>query len=385
VEGTTISPAFACTFCHLKSTSAFTNGHIDPGPSEVVFGGHAVAGHTPVWDRTAGTCANTHCHAGPGATLPAPRWTRVGQGEAACGGCHGLPPPTAGHPNVGTELTGCSTCHDATMNSDGTVIPPTSGGRHLDGIVEAGGHPAAYSDPTSDAFHAYAANRGLDDCKACHGQNLDGVGGVARGCQACHGDTWKTNCAFCHGGGDNQTGAPPRTVWGKSSDPIRVGAHTAHVTASATHASISCATCHPAPTSATTPGHVDQREIADVSFTGVANTGAAAWNRGTATCSTYCHGVTLLGASNPAPVWTGGPSQATCGACHGAPPDSGQHWHATDAMGSATCADCHGYGYGAGTDPGLHVNGRKDVGGSVLEWIPQWGSCLSACHGYASW
>jgi predicted CxxxxCH...CXXCH cytochrome family protein len=273
------------------------------------------------------------------------------------------------------------------MSAGGTVIPPASGGKHLDGIVEAGGHPTAYSEPTSDAFHAYAANRGLDDCKSCHGANLDGVGGVARGCQRCHGESWKTNCVLCHGGTNDPSGAPPRTVWGKSSDPVRSGAHTAHLTATATHAPITCETCHTVPSSAMSAGHVDQREFAEVTFTGLANIGvASAWNRTSATCATYCHGATLANGSNTAPAWTGGPSQVACGTCHGAPPQTGGHWHSD--YGAATCGDCHGLEYDSGSAPGIHVNGRKEVGGSILEWTPYQGgtgSCISACHDAAVW
>jgi predicted CxxxxCH...CXXCH cytochrome family protein len=241
---------------------------------------------------------------------------------------------------------------------------------------------------TSDGFHAYSANRGLDDCKGCHGANLDGAGGSARGCHSCHGDDWKTSCTECHGGTVDQSGAPPRTVWGKGSDPVRVGAHTAHLAATASHAPVACATCHPVPASATSAGHVDASDTADVALTGVATTGmTASWNRTSATCITYCHGATLPEGSNTAPVWTGGPSQAACGTCHGSPPSTGGHWH-WDYAG-VKCSECHGIGYRPGaTDPLLHLNGRKDVGGYILDWVPYPGGsgrCTSACHESNVW
>jgi predicted CxxxxCH...CXXCH cytochrome family protein len=387
VQGTAISPAVACNVCHVNPPSALTAGHVDVGPAEVVFGGPAVGSATPTWDRAGATCAGTACHARPGAANPAPRWTRVGQGETACGACHGLPPPAPAHPAVSSDLTGCKACHDATIDAAGAIIAPASGGKHLDGVVEAGGHPATWMATGSEGFHAYAANRGLDECRSCHGANLDGAGGSARGCQACHGESWQTRCTMCHGGTADQSGAPPRTVWGKSGDPVRVGAHAAHLAPSASHAAIACAVCHPVPASATTAGHVDARDTADVALTGLATAGlTAAWNRGAATCATYCHGPTLGSGSNTVPVWTGGPAQAACGSCHGAPPPSGGHWHYD--YGAATCGDCHGFGYYSFGDAALHVNGARDVGGNVVDWVPAAGgsgTCTSVCHDQAVW
>ena len=58
-----------------------------------------------------------------------------------------------------------------------------------------------------------------------------------------------TGCTTCHGGVDNQTGAPPKAVSGDPSDPA-IGAHTAHVVALPVTTSAGCSVCHGA-----NPGH----------------------------------------------------------------------------------------------------------------------------------
>jgi predicted CxxxxCH...CXXCH cytochrome family protein len=224
-------------------------------------------------------------------------------------------------------------------------------------------------DTASAGFHAQAANAGLSTCQACHGANLDGTGGSTTiSCARCHGASWRTDCTFCHGGTDSTSGAPPRTTWGRSGEAVRVGAHTAHL--SATHGlsgAVTCATCHVVPTEALSPGHADAA-TATVTFSGLASQGVtASWNRSAATCTTYCHGATLSGGTRTAPVWTdltGGPR--ACGACHGAPPPAPH-------SPSSACGSCHS-GYTATTvNLAIHVNGTLDV-------VPL--TCTS-CHGKA--
>jgi predicted CxxxxCH...CXXCH cytochrome family protein len=177
---------------------------------------------------------------------------------------------------------------------------------------------------------------------------------------------------MCHGGTDNQTGAPPKTTWGNATDAVRVGTHTAHV--AATHglaAAVACATCHVQPVDALSAGHVDGA-TAEVVFSGRAIQGvvtAPGWTRATATCSnTYCHGATLQGGTATAPVWTRTDgTQRACTSCHGAPPPAP---HST----STACANCHGAGYSATTvNAATHMNGVLDVSGMT---------CTS-CHGTA--
>jgi len=385
-----IAPAATCAACHATPSDVFTAGHVDGGTAEVVFG-RALPGRTQAWDRAGATCTNTYCHAAAaGGTHQTPVWTRVGQGEAACGTCHGLPPP-APHPSAG-DLTSCASCHSLTMTAAGAVIPPSQGGLHLDGTVEAtGGHPAAWSDRGSSDFHAFSANRGLAACQGCHGQALDGVGGsTSVGCQDCHGAGFTSRCTGCHGGTDNQTGAPPRTTWGQSADALRTGAHTRHVTAGAVSGAVACSTCHAVPADAFAAGHLGDGP-AEVVLTGLAAAGGAApaYARPSGTCSsTYCHGgysgtfeYTWAGeprsfayaGRNATPGWTG---TAACGTCHGNPPPGS--WHGLHNAGNQ-CELCHPDATGLPgsavvSNPALHVNG-------IVEVTPQWrSSCLRSCH-----
>ncbi len=105
---TEISGGVACDECHALPT-AEPLAHLD-GTARVTFGTLArTGGAVPQFAPATLGCAATYCH---GATLlggssPGPTWT----GSAACGTCHGLPPPTGRH--VITEHTGmlCVNCH----------------------------------------------------------------------------------------------------------------------------------------------------------------------------------------------------------------------------------------------------------------------------------
>jgi predicted CxxxxCH...CXXCH cytochrome family protein len=407
VEASVISPGFDCSVCHVKPADALAGGHLDPGPAEVRFAGTATAGQptpAPAWDRTAATCTSTYCHGATmaGGTKPVPVWTRVGAGEAACGACHGLPPP-APHASA-AGLTACASCHEATIDATGTIIAPSAGGKHLDGTVQAtGGHPAGWMDRTNAGFHAVSANQDLAGCASCHGPNLDGVGGSATtSCATCHGATWRTNCVMCHGGVDGPTGAPPTAIWGHEAEARRVGAHTKHLAATST-AAVACAECHPVPTDALTAGHVDGGAM-KMAFGTRARAGGAApvFDAATGSCSaTYCHGnysgtyhydvwdwgcdcpvpmeATYAGA-RAAPAWTDAPM--TCASCHGNPPVQTGWWHSGSHGSTAPqreCQLCHPDATtvaGAGniiTDPARHIDGVVDV-------APKWGSPCFGCH-----
>jgi predicted CxxxxCH...CXXCH cytochrome family protein len=83
-----------------------------------------------------GSCRNTACHGGSfpvrghdsGGTLTTPNWTVVDGTQAACGTCHGLPPPRP-HPYYSED---CGRCHE-NMSPDGkTFLRPEL---HVDGVV----------------------------------------------------------------------------------------------------------------------------------------------------------------------------------------------------------------------------------------------------------
>jgi predicted CxxxxCH...CXXCH cytochrome family protein len=326
----------ACTECHVVPTStSHSNGTVT-----VTFGALAqTGGAVPTWNGA--TCASTYCHganiANGGGTITAPTWTKVDGTQAACGTCHGLPPPAAqGHPTVTGGLTACVSCHPATMNADGTLN--VAGGKHVDGIVEA-------------------------------------AGGT---CTSCHGDaTRATNPA-----------APPKGTKGETLTTARaVGAHQTHLNTGTMRGPINCSECHVVPTSTS-----HSNGTVTVTFGPLANTGtASSWSG--ATCTTYCHGATLTGGTLNTPTWTAvDGTQASCGTCHRISPQTGQHQR-SEHVGRA-CGVCHpGYATtatnnGVTVNPAVHVNGTKDVGGagtSINTWNASTRSCSPSCHGNQTW
>ncbi|MFO0582248.1 MAG: CxxxxCH/CxxCH domain-containing protein [Anaeromyxobacter sp.] len=417
-------PAFGCETCHVTPPSIVAPGHIDDTAgtpvASLTFGGLAVnGGPTPGWTRGSATCSNTYCHGAslPGGALTNPVWT-AGAGQVYCGSCHAVPPPP---PHVAVDTTGgfgvCSPCHTDTVDAAGHIIAAAAGGKHLNGFIEASGHDANWMDRTSPGFHAFAANRGLDNCKPCHGAQLEG-GSVRTACTQCHkaggpGNDFAT-CTACHGGNLDATGAPPAAIWGYAGDPLRgggtadalrVGAHRKHV-AQATGKSIDCAACHVKPAVWTAPGHVDDATpVATVTFAGAPGAvpaGApATWSRATGSCAaTYCHGnyqgefhyttwdwaldapidnvFTYVG-KKATPGWLD--TGLTCASCHGNPP-SGGVWHSPyhgNNVAYTKCQVCHPdaststTGANVITNAAMHVDGKVDV-------APTWVNRCFGCH-----
>ena len=425
-------PAFGCEVCHVKPASITSSDHIDSVDAgkaplaKVTFGGVAVNGmpQLPTWDRSNATCNSTYCHGAttdvsgsPGA-IKNPSWTG-GSSQVFCGSCHGIPP---GGMHVQVDVSGglgvCNPCHSLTVDGLGRIIPASEGGKHLNGNLEASGHDAAWMDIQSPTFHAFSANKGIQNCTPCHGADLSG-GSVHTACSECHKAGGRANdfatCTACHGVG-GQTGAPPEAIWGYAgnplrgggtADPIRVGAHTKHL-APALANPFDCGVCHVKPAGILSPGHIDDpTPVATVTFGGIAGQvppgSAPSWNRTTAGCaSTYCHGnyagvfaysawdwgtdsaytvyVNYVG-NRATPGWTSGPM--TCGSCHGNPPGgtgtwhSGHHGNAGD--GYNECQLCHPDASSVGgvgqsiTNPAQHVNG-------IVEVTPRWTSKCFGCH-----
>jgi predicted CxxxxCH...CXXCH cytochrome family protein len=166
---------------------------------------------------------------------------------------------------------------------------------------------------------------------------------------------------MCHGGTDSQTGAPPRTVWGRSSDAVRVGAHTSHLAGTHGLGVTACSSCHVVPADALSPGHANGA-TADVTFSGLAALGTATaptWTRTSGACAnTYCHGATLAGGTLKTPSWTATDGSArACGACHGVPPPA-PHSTSTD------CGGCHPGYTATSVNAALHLNGVIDAASS---------------------
>ena len=246
---------------------------------------------------------------------------------SSCDACHGNPPAPP-HP----AETDCSTCHGKTVLADGSI--DIEGGFHQNGAVDVSSpHPEGYTAP--DAHGADFNAGGPAACTDCHGTDLTG-GTSGLSCETCHA-SFRTNCTFCHGGTDNDTGAPPESVTGETATDLPgVGAHSAHLLADPTwHKAFQCSDCHTVPTDALDEGHIDGT-IQHV-WGAMAKKDGAAPAFADGSCSgVYCHGATMEAGTVTAPSWTTvDGSQAACGACHGLPP-TGAHPAMED------CSVCHG-------------------------------------------
>lgn len=370
--------AVACSECHpvpLGSGQFPGNTHRN-GVDDVAFGPLArSAGATPTFDPGTLTCSTAYCHGGTLEQGPqgnnAPIWNKdvvrdPGNplSQVRCGTCHGIPPsiprpgsslkhPTtfaSGAPIAGaTELQtrqNCAVCHPGTMAVDAAGVPTgdidVAGGQHIDVVVETG----------------------------------------ARACTGCHGSDGRAPVALAP--------APPTDSAGNTATTsVGVGAHMAHLTGTALRDTpVSCSECHAVPatfTLAPGPGaHPDPacyptRTAAcavAITWGPLAAAGGAVptWNRTTMSCAaSYCHGSTLVGGTNTAPVWTqvNGALQASCTSCHGNPPGTPAH---TSASNPGDCNSCHPGYTSSSVVKALHIDGYLEVGGKTC----------TACHGNAS-
>lgn len=317
-----LSAPLGCESCHAVPTNVLDAGHLDGQVTVTGYTGSdpawSAAAGSPGWDPTTATCATAYCHGNfrGGNAANAPVWTEVGQGQAACGTCHSIPPPASvGHP----QTTNCGACHPGYTST--SVNPAT----HVNGRVDV----------------------------------------LPMACTSCHGDATRvatpTNPML--------PAAPPVDTTG-ASDPSSpgVGAHQAHLQDGALRAALSCGECHTVPQS--TESH--PTGTLDLTWGPLASAGGAKPSFDGTTCSsTYCHGATLgMGGTNHAPRWTGGPAEAACGTCHGAPPPP-----ETGHPQSTACGGCH-RGYTATTvNVATHVDGKLDV--NAMD------SC-TGCHGDAT-
>jgi predicted CxxxxCH...CXXCH cytochrome family protein len=185
VRGGLIRGPLGCADCHVLPHTVREHVNQDASP---VFGPLARAhGAEPVYTRATGRCEGTYCHGATlsGGSIDAPVWTTVDGTQAACGTCHGNPPPLP-HPQVSS----CSGCHPNTVRSDGTI--DVAGGHHVDGIVEGGcggchpvppqtgAHRAHYGDASSPPLAEYGDLRIFEDYLPADGS------AYAFGCGHCH-------------------------------------------------------------------------------------------------------------------------------------------------------------------------------------------------------
>jgi predicted CxxxxCH...CXXCH cytochrome family protein len=280
--GGSIRAALECTECHTVPSDL---AHASQ-PLDLTWGTLAKAnGAAPSWNATALTCAN-FCHGStmPGGTLTAPVWNKVDGSQAACGTCHGLPPPSP-HPAV-ASITGCVGCHASTVSADGTI--DVAGGMHVNGVVNFGGSGGSLA------------------CDACHGfppatgAHLTHMGWTAGAGSGAYGDTRILEDFV-------PLGAPPASFY-----------------------AFGCGNCHPLDASR----HMDGTLEVELSGAGAPvaslkarNPSSATYTSGTATCSNvYCHSSGQqddVGLGTPVfvstPSWRSG-QKLTCAGCHGNPP-----------------------------------------------------------------
>ena len=298
-----ISQAIACTECHAVPTD-ITHAAL---PISFSWGPLATsAGVNPVWNGSpAYTCTN-YCHGAtlPGGTNTKPNWTAVNGTQAACGTCHGVPPPS---PHPAAALTQCHGCHSGTVNADGTIN--VAGGLHVNGTVEITG----------------------GTCTSCHGNSSI--------------STFPLNAA------------PPVDTLGNTATTFPgVGAHQAHLVNTNLRSSpIPCTECHVVPsdfTHSTEPLNLTWGPLAS------SNGAKPTFNATTHQCTNYCHGSTYAaGGSNTTPTWNVvNGTQDACGTCHGIPPPpSSGHPSLTD------CGGCHCGYTSTSVNPVNHINASVDV------------------------
>jgi hypothetical protein len=277
----------------------------------------------------------------------------------------------------------------------GTPVPGTGSATGDEGGGTSGDvdhHPAGYADPS---VHGVDARLGVETCVDCHGADLTGQGS-ALSCDTCHTAGWRTACTRCHGGTEDETGAPPRYIAGDTAGlEAAFLAHVPHV-AGGIKAPLDCTACHVKPTDVSSEGHVFVADrspgVAEVDFSGGIADGAS-WD-GAGSCSNvYCHGAGQ--ADDPGGSISHLASDRTCDDCHAGPDAgfvawsdrmSGKHFlHLDRGMG---CADCHGSTvdrYYSIIGPELHVDGapQLDFGAHDITVIGESDGlpvCTGACH-----
>jgi len=355
---------YACSRCHgtgYSTTTVNTATHMS-GVVDVPFA---------FYNRATATCGG-----GTGSCHGSERWGQRSPVTPNCGNCHGYPPPLP-HP----QQSSCQDCHPS-MTSSG-VLTAT----HNNGTLDISGHgcESCHGFPPSST-RAGGTHPQDQNCCGCHsttvnaqnqvvsdGTHNDGAvqvggGGVGTyGCQSCHGDQARTLLANA----DPQAkSAPPLGTRGETEETTRaVGAHVMHLNKDASAGAIArpaaCAECHVVPT---TLDHANGVVVNTFSGRAVLQGASPVFELATFTCqNTYCHGATLgAGGTNHAPSWNEGPSQATCGTCHGVPPPAPHSQ-------SANCGGCHD-GYTATTvNLAAHVDGQVQISPAAC----------NACHGSA--
>jgi predicted CxxxxCH...CXXCH cytochrome family protein len=326
LDGGPLSTGVSCTECHPVPASSASLGAHRNGVADLDFGPLSNTSTVASWSAGASTCAS-YCHGATigGGTNKTPLWTQVDGTQAACGTCHGVPPPGP-HP----QRQDCGACHPGSTSS--TVDRTT----HVNGNIET----------------------------------------VTLTCTTCHGTASRALVA----GADPRTPSapPPDTVGSTATSYRSVGAHLAHLNQGSSRlaAPTACTECHVVPSSM---NHANG--TVNVTFGALSRTGGKnpVWNG--ATCAaTYCHGGTLVGGVSTAPIWTKvDGTQKACNACHGNPPSTGKH--SVSDHRQAGCGACHPGSSSTTVNAATHVNGLKETGNKVTTYSAATRNCTNTCHG----
>jgi len=416
-----MAAAADCIQCHVKATDVLSPGHVfddTPGTAEVDLG----AGISPQAAYDGATCTSVYCHGtGRGddgqvaASAPAPGCTGchagMGSDQAALdamSGAHRL--------HVSSDGVTCADCH-AGVTGDGASIADrtlhVNGARDVafaapgftmsasdrtcsgtcHGVDHAGlpwvasgarFHPAGYAAP---AAHGPDMELQRMDCRSCHGSDL--TGGSGPSCDSCHTAQWRTTCTYCHGGGQNQSGAPPRDL-GSSVATVSQSfvAHTRHVSQGVARAS-DCNQCHTRPSDVMSAAHAFDATPAAAEVRLGGGLSPAGTYDGAGTCTNlYCHG----NGRGDNGTYTDGSASLGCGGCHAGRQSGSSAWSAMSGdhrkhLGEGmSCQDCHSTVTADGNsirDVSLHIDGRRQVAFSVgnFTYDPATRRCSGSCHG----
>ncbi|WP_281875311.1 CxxxxCH/CxxCH domain c-type cytochrome [Geobacter hydrogenophilus] len=372
-----LSAKLDCSQCHLKPTSPYSPGHIDNAlPAEINFGtlatsgtqnGYSSAAHQPSYNYGTKQCSNVWCHgAGMNSNEGTGPYGSIGpEAQGLDGGTLGAPVPAVWNsPYLATAPDKCQTCH-------ATPPPaPESGYQHFDDDT---GAPYARTKCTNCHRHLNADATGFSDpTKHVNGQ-ID-------------------SCNNCHGRPPIDNGTLTKPAIGALSEGM-VGAHQAHRLNPAI--GNDCNACHYNYTYAMPSYRLEigfrayGNRVTKGVFWGMTTLPSTGYSQPIVYFSTwtstkvrrttdtakvntceniYCHGggtntlAVLGGGSNTKPNWEGGPSQATCGSCHGVTGETyrtrGSHGaHVGTLWGEPklACANCHGL-----KENNYHVDGKVE-------------------------
>jgi predicted CxxxxCH...CXXCH cytochrome family protein len=269
--GAVLSAPFRCATCHPVPADLSHVGGSTARATVTLSG--AGQGSLPAslgtYDPGTGTCV-TYCHGNGRAAGSSPPFA----GAIPCGGCHAAP-PASGHPPTDGDPASCRACHPETMDAAGAIL--ASGGKHVDGAIQAAACDGCHGFPPASGAHA--AHYGLP-----------GPAPIA------HRDARTLEDSF--------PGATPTT-------------------APAVYA-FGCGSCHPLDLAAHANGVADvvlYEEAAPEGSLKRLAAPAAAYDRAAGTCSgVYCHSSGQAAPVHRAtPGWRSG-TKLSCAGCHDNPP-----------------------------------------------------------------